>query len=261
MPRMSLDFTNFSRLLDEYREIRQVDIPDAVQLHARLLAVELGRRTQPFGFDSQQVGETRVEKDIKQIVKVPAHLYGVAARLRSQGLAKRIRELTSSGAWSSLQTLLANARFGAFEFIGGDIGPVHRAHRAPNTGRTYRRADKLYVADSTSLQGYIDSMKRLVGLSKAGWAACASQLRQVNASSLTRGFPSWVLRHNGSGRVANDTVNLQRPTVSMTNGTPWADRVVPLVEQVNALNNIAARMKRQMSMILKNRNRAAARTE
>jgi len=260
---MSRDFTRFDELLREYKDIKEITLPDAVALHARLVCVELGRRTQPFGFggDSQMQGETRVQKDIQQIIKMPAWLLDVAARLRNQRLAQRLRLLTLNASWSSVKALLSNARFGDFEHIGSNVAATHNAHRAPRTGRTYRRASKLFVTESSTLHSYIEQEKRRVGLSKAGWAAAAQSLRQVISGSQTRGFPGWVLRNNGSGFAVDMTRNDTNPRASMTNGTPWADRVIPLSEQISALNNVAARMKRQMAEILKYRRRQAAYTE
>ncbi len=263
MPKMSIDFTKFEQLLTEYSQIREVSLPDAVALHARLVCVELGRRTQPFGFgaDAQALGEARVQKDIQQIIKMPAWLLGVAQRLRNQRLSQRLRLLTQNAAWSSVQALLKNARFGEFEYLGTSVAQTHNAHRHQRTGRTFKRASKLFVTESSTLHSYIEQEKNRVGLSKAGWAAAAKSIRQVISGSQTRGFANWVLRNNGSGSAIDMTRSNTNPSAAMTNGTPWADRVIPLAEQISALNNVAARMKRQMAEILKYRRRQAAYTE
>ena len=49
MAKFKFESVKFEQIMKDYAEIRAVTIPDAVMLNARLLCVELGRRTQPFG--------------------------------------------------------------------------------------------------------------------------------------------------------------------------------------------------------------------
>jgi len=114
----------------------------------------------------------------------------------------------------------------------------------------------LYVGDETGLSGYIQEIQKRVGLSKAGWAQCASLLRKVNKGNNLTGFPSFVKDAMGLSKgeiVDNTQTNESFPSVRLTNLVPWVDRICPPSEQLNALSVVGAKMKNQIARILKKR--------
>jgi len=81
MAKFKFESVKFEQIMKDYAEIREVTIPDAVMLNARLLCVELARRTQPFGNDDTS-GKTRVKNDIGKIIKPPVQLLAMQTRLK-----------------------------------------------------------------------------------------------------------------------------------------------------------------------------------
>jgi len=67
MAKFKFDATQFKEIMKDYSEIVEKTIPDAVALSARLLCVELARRTQPFG-NKAESGIGRTTKDIQKII-------------------------------------------------------------------------------------------------------------------------------------------------------------------------------------------------
>ena len=66
MAKFKFESLKFEQIMKDYATIREVTIPDAVMINARLLCVELGRRTQPFGIDDKAklTGEKAITRDL-----------------------------------------------------------------------------------------------------------------------------------------------------------------------------------------------------
>jgi hypothetical protein len=257
MPKFKLENLKFEELIKDYAEIRKVTIPDAVVLNARLLCIELARRTQPFG-TSDESGKARVEKDIGKIIKKPDYLSDMVDYIKSDKLKARFKRLLSAGRYDIIEEIFKRIGFlnkwKDIQFITS-YANIHKTNRNKNTGRTYGRADKLYVGDESSLSSYIEEIQKRVGLSKAGWAQCASLLRKVNKGNNLTGFPSFVkdAMELSKGDIVDNTGNESFPSVKLTNLVPWVDRICPPSEQVAALSVVGTKMKNQMARILKKR--------
>ena len=258
MAKFKIENLKFETIMKDYAEIREVTIPDAVMLNARLLCVELARRTQPFG-NSDESGKARVSKDIGKIIKSKDQLDHMASYINSPHLKTYVRGLILSGQNEKLIETFEKIGFlkkwKGLEFISSGLNQIHKRNRNSKTGRTQGRAEKLFIASESSLSQYVTEIQKRVGLSKGGWADCASQLKKVNKGSLLTGFPDFVKKamKGGSGSVSDDTKNVKKPTVKMTNTFSWIDRICPLNEQLNAMNMVSTKMRTQMNRILKKR--------
>ncbi len=244
--------------MKDYAEIRETTIPNAVHMNARLLCVELARRTQAFGHESEEQQNERIRKDISNIIKPPVYFLKFLQKTTSEKLQSSLRKNYFASRWTVLAEILAKVGMGsdAFTLVGSDaMRTIHTENRSKSTGRTYKRPNKFYLAsDSSALSNYIAERQKLAGLAKSGWAECANQLRKVGSGALTRGIKPWVTRHSkGFGSVSDNTGNLFRPTVTLTNSIPWADKVIRPSEQLMAVNIVAVKMKNQMARILKGR--------
>jgi hypothetical protein len=259
MPKFKFDTTPVSKVLTQLAEARKIELPEAVRDNARLLAVEFGRRTQPFG-TRQEAGEARVEKDIGKIIKTeedgPGAMIGAVTNAR---IKARLEQLASENRWDVVETIFRNIGFlnswGDMEYVGAGLRQIHQRNRNPRTGRTVRKASKLFFAEAGTLQSYIAEIQRRVGMSKGGWAAAAAE---INTSSRTGRFPAWVTRHQANGSATDNTNNLNEPTVTLTNSVPWVDRILPLTERIRAQQIAVAKMKKQIAKILEKAAKAAA---
>lgn len=258
MAKFKLTNLKFEQIMKDYSTIRETTIPSAVHMNARLLCVELARRTQAFGHDSEGQQNERIRKDISNIIKPPIYFLKFLNKTRSPRLQESLKKNYFAQRWSTLSEILRAVGMGsdAFSLVGSDsVRSVHESNRNKNTGRAYKRPNKFHLAtDSTTLHNYIAERQRLAGLAKSGWAECATQLRKVVSGALTRGIPKWVTRHKkGLGNVSDQTGNPFRPTVILTNKLPWASSVIRPSEQLMAQSVVAEKMKKQMAMILKKR--------
>lgn len=258
MPKFKFEAHKLESILKEYAELREVEIPKAVLINGRLLAKELMRRTQPFGLKAD-TGEKRVEYDIRKIIKDDEHLERMADKVEGERIRNRLKQLISLKKYDVVKIIFQNIgflrKYGDMEIVGSFKQP-HQANRKATTGRTASRGDKLYIAQG-DLPGYINEVAKRVGTAKAGWAEAANQLPSVVARGNLYDFPEWVKRNmRGNGSAKNNTENTSQPTVTLTNSTPWIDRILPATEQINATSIVVSRMKTQMANILKKRKKA-----
>jgi hypothetical protein len=256
----------FEQIMKDYAKIREVTIPDAVHANARLLCVELARRTQPFGDKTggEKVGAAAIARDLlggKKRYGIFAPITGFMAANAEEYSTGNIRlfvkkDGTVYGTDKAhfLQSANESTLSGIHKknFVNGKMSSAGSGTR--DIGR-WKFVDKYFVPQD-ALNNYLASVQARVGIAKSGWAHCANQLRKVVSGAMTRGIPGWVTRHLGDyglGEVQDKTANIFNPTVVLTNKCKYADRVLPITEQLMAQNIVAEKMKKQMAMILKKR--------
>lgn len=250
---IKLDNLKFQKLLDDYSSILGKTVPECVRINARLVAVELARRTQPFG-NEQKPGENAVQNDIRKVFRLPIELH---QRMASERLQKQIRKQVAAADWAAVRATMVAAHWATdFNFLSGqsEMKPVHQGYR-DKRGRVRKKDRHIFAAASGDVSAYIEAAKVRVGISKAGWAACAKQLK-TGAGAGTRGIPGWVTRHlakRSNGEVRDNTGNQVHPHVFLTNTVPWVDQVLSPSQQLEALAIVGGKMKRQMETILKKR--------
>jgi hypothetical protein len=263
----------FEKLLKDYAEIRETTIPKAVAMNARLLCVELARRTQPFGNKTggEKIGEKAITKDIfggRRSSGKGKSRAGLFAPI-SDFMAANAEEYPSGNIRLFVKkdgTVYGTDRA---HFLPGasasDIASIHRSNfvngrmsaaggDTRDIGR-WKFINKYYVPKS-ELDAFVATRFARVGLAKSGWAWCAKLLKNPVKGSATRGIPKWVTRHLGDyglGQVVDNTDDKNNPRISLTNTSKYADKVISPVEQLNAAQIVARKMKTQMARILKSR--------
>lgn len=262
--------------MKDYATVLEKSLPETVHTNARLLCVELARRTQAFGHESEEQQNERIRKDISNTIKPPVYFLKFLSQTTSEKLKANLKKNYFSGQWTKIASTLAAVGMGSEAFTpvaSGAMRIVHQLNRNKNTGRTFKRPQKFYIAtDSTSLHDYITERQKAAGISKSGWAECAEGLKKVVKGSMSRGIKPWVTRHSkGLGTVTDKTSNRvllgtsskpifqiqnKNPSVVLTNSIPWADKVIRETEQLMAMNIVAIKMKKQMETILKKRKEA-----
>lgn len=259
MPKFKFEAHKLESILEEYAKIREVEIPQAVLINARLLAKELARRTQPFGTDDT-AGKTRVGNDIGKVIKGDEHLDQMIDKVKTAKIKARLESLLRAKNYNAIKKVFQRIgflnKYGDMEIVSS-VATHHKQARDAKTGRT-RSTGSLKVSPS-DLQTYINDTMTRVGISKAGWAVAADALPPTVANRRSSyDFPPFVKKamDKSSGSAQDNTSNISNPTVTLTNGVPWADRICPTSEQVGAVSVVIAKMKTQMTKILKARKKA-----
>ena len=284
MAKFKFESLKFEQIMKDYATIREVTIPDAVMLNARLLCVELARRTQPFGADDKAklTGEKAITRDLvggRSSSAVHSRrrvgIFGIigAAMQEAGGYAwyktgENVRLFvgkdgyaygTEKSYFRPDASMTDMRSFHKKFFVNGKMSSA--GSRDKTIGR-WKFLDKMFVSEAT-MNAYKETVLKKVGIAKAGWASCALKLKKVNKGSLTAGFPKWVTRHTGdfdNGRVQDMTADRKNPRVEVTNKTPWASNVIPVSEELRAKSVVATKMKKQMEAILKKRQKGLIET-
>jgi len=206
------------RKMREYERVVGQEMPQIVKREARLLCVELGRQTQPFGN----------KKDSKDVVES-----GINVGLG--GLFFSVDKVTSR-----TRNLLSISEAKAFRKANKRKGRAVRLHQSKRM--TIMQADRAKL---------LAELKKRAGWAKAGWAKCA-QLIGVTSNPL-RGFPAWVKRHVAAapGYVTDKTRSGWNPRVTFSNQVKYASSVISAFQVRNASNVQRGKMIRSMSRAIR----------
>ena len=284
MAKFKFESVKFEQIMKDYATIREVTIPDAVSVSARLLCVELARRTQPFGDDNKarEGGEKAITRDL-----VGGRSSSAVHSQRRVGIFGAIGDAMDVAGGYAWYKKGDNVRLfvGKDGFAYGtekmmfrpdasqsDMRTFHKKNfvngktssagsRTKNIGR-WKFLDKMFVSKEM-LTEYIQSTIKKVGIAKAGWANCALQLKKVNKGKLTADIPPWVIRHTAdfkNGKTEDLTSDPQNPRVIMTNTTPWASSVITESEKHTAVGFVTSKMKKQIEYALKKRQKTLIET-
>ena len=264
LPKFKFEDTKFKKILEEYSRIREVTIPDSVIFNARVLCVELSRRTQPFGNESaKKVGEKAIVKDllgrnmqragifsqISPAMMNQSQEYGtgnVRLFVKKDGTVYGTDKFHFRPDASEDDMRSFHKRF----FVNGKFSSA--GSRTRDIGR-WKFIEKMFV-NQGAMDSYLEARYRTVGWAKAGWAACAKELRKVFTGSAVKGIPEFVRKLDSyNSDVIDNTNNIKEPSVTLINTTPYIDRILPVTEQLNALSVVKAKMKKQLERILKKR--------
>lgn len=274
MPKFKFTATKLENILTDYAQIREQTIPDAVVANARLLCVELARRTQPFGDDDKVkvTGEKAITRDLRGRSSgsgvARAGIFTGDTATAEQGFAyyatgPNVRLFISKSGFA----YGTDKTFYKPDASESELRSIHKSKfkngkmssaggRTRDIGR-WKFIEK-FIVNSNTLDSYLDNQIKKVGWAKAGWAACARDLRQVTGNA-TRGIPRWVTRHDSFyGDVVDNSFNAQNPSVKLTNSTPYASQVISQTEIASAKAVVITKMITQMKRILKYREKVIA---
>jgi hypothetical protein len=253
---ITVNADNIKNVMEQYAVMTGKGIPELVRSNARLCAVELANRTQPFsvgkggGASAKLAGEKRTGNDIEKVIKTRDRLDEIISKTKSDSLRAYYEKLAASNRWTELKDIFQKVGFGAIEFISGpSIRTAHKSNRSKNTGRTYNKPATLYIATS-GLPAYIKEVVKRVGLSKSGWAECARQIGGVKGDA-GRGIPAFAKRHKGGFGAVTEFINGANTSFTMSNSIPWLDKICPQSQQRAALTIAKTKMIEQMRRAIK----------
>jgi hypothetical protein len=266
---VTLEKTGLEQMFEFYGAVKQKTLPEVLRIHARLVCVELARRTQPFGDKSggEKVGEKAIARD----------LMGRGDGIKGKNRAGLFAPLTPR------QEVYAefndSAEIYVFRTKDGTVYGVDRAHFLPDAGvsdlRNIHRSNFVkgkmsaaggdthnigrwkfiikYFVPKQNLAEFAKLQYAKVGIAKSGWAWCAKQLK-TGKGSATRGIPRWVTRHLGDyglgivQDLADDSAN---PRIVLTNTCKFADKVCPPAQQQEAVLVVVNKMVKQLANMLR----------
>jgi hypothetical protein len=240
-PKFKISTERLQKKMRQYERIVGQEMPMIVKRQARLLCVELGKQTQPFGNGSKakEQGEGAVKTDVNSLFIALNDFWW--DKSREDGAKFLFRK--------DGQAVMANAATVAASL--SQMAEHHRKNRNRHSGRARKiRVDKQAFAEEAKLKSFIKQLQKSVGMAKAGWAKCA-QLIGVTGNPL-RGFPAWVKRHvsKADGRIV-DRSKGRNPTVKITNKIGYVSKVLSSSQIAIANNMQRGKMMREMNKAIK----------
>lgn len=250
------DTLDLRNKLKMYAEIVGVDSAEALRRHARIAVLDMCNLMAPFSrgnkAKAKALGERAVQRDILEVF-YPA----TGGRFRAQATRIARRYYSRTGAKNpEAQAEKFKDRFLAYQMsentqalagIAADMkyrralfdtfNPRYHREQRNAKGRVVKPQPVLIIGAERQLEKYIETSKKKVGLTKAGFALVAQKIPTKNSGDPLKGVPAWVKRHVGraSGRMQDHTRGglLNRNIrVVMTNATPWASNTITN-QQVN----------------------------
>tara|TARA_B110000503_G_scaffold136917_1_gene220211 strand:- start:185 stop:1003 length:819 start_codon:yes stop_codon:yes gene_type:complete len=255
--KIKTDTSQLDEILANFQKFTAQTIPTLVRRHARLLAVELANRTQPFSVGSTsknaaKLGKNAVENDISKVFRTAKTLQSVVDKTQNESLKNRLQKLINSGNNKKIgETFKAVGMINEFELISkSGLAAKHKSQRSPKSGRTWSPKKSMYIATS-GLSPYIKEVQRRVGYSKSAWADCARQIGGVKGDG-ARGIPAFAKsnNHKSSGSII-DGIKGSNPFVTMTSNISWASRILPESEIKMAQGIVRDKMIKQANMMTK----------
>lgn len=245
----TITYEGLSSILAKFDQMDTGGTARLIKAHARLCAVQLALRTQPFSVGQKgkgtayQSGALRVEYDIGKVVRTNDKLLEITNYIKNPAIQARMRKLIESGDYESVGKILKATKI-AIGF-GGDVEVLrnaatmksaHGKHRNPQSGRTRGKTDKMYIATKSRFDSYLKQAVARVGRSKAGWADCARKINAVQGDG-ARGIPAWAksASHGSAGVVNDNAASKPLGYVEMRNTIPWTDRICKASEQEAAM--------------------------
>lgn len=254
------DTKDLRAVLAQHSEFAKKTVPQLVRAHARLCAVELANRTQPFSTGSQdksgfELGRNKVKRDVNKVIKDRQDLDIQAELIQDESIKARAKKLLTSGNLQAIAVLFQKIGFakGGAEVLSGkaSIKKTHTANRSKNTGRAYKPRMLFIAAD---VEKYSDEVAKRVGMSKAGWSACARLIGASNGlkGDGARGIPAWAKKksHGSNGAIVDATRFGNNPHVILTNNIPWISRICKKAEQDFAVRIASDKMLKSFAKAL-----------
>jgi hypothetical protein len=269
---IEIESTGLEDMFRFYGAVKQKTLPDTLRIHARLLCVELARRTQPFGDKSggEKIGEKAITKDIfggRRSSGKGKGRAGLFAHItpRQEAYAENFSNsdyITVHATKDGTVYGIDRAHFLPAAGVS-DIASIHRANFVNgrmsaaggdtlNIGR-WKFINKYFVPKS-ELAAFVATRFARVGLAKSGWAWCAKLLKNPVKGSATRGIPKWVTRHLGDyglGHVEDNADDQTNPRIKLTNTTKYADKVCRESERDVAVVIVVQKMIKQLGNMLR----------
>jgi hypothetical protein len=262
-PKVQIDDEKLRKRMAKYQDITGKQIAATMRRGGRLLAVNLCTSTPPYGknSESQKMGERAVQNDILRAYQPAAPIktkyprdkqslrdvvkrvvvrdfalrdaiiaaIDMANRISNRRTAqKRITKKSRALGIADLRVLLGQAS--GFNKLKVDESVDKSVHK--QTRNNYGRVRKGWrtrnvVYNSKDLEKYIVEKQKLVGLSKAAWAAAAIQVNADVKDALS-GIPAWVKRHVSrvTSSAVIDKAEAAVPDITIVNKLPWADKAL-----------------------------------
>lgn len=218
-------------MLSKFAQLSGRGISDLVRANARLAAVELANRTQPWtdkkdnkGADVLNRVSKSVTEDVEKVIKTKdvfeTYIHG---HFQDDKIKQRLLEVARAGRYDIIAKIMFNCGILTSEdnlkqITGAsDHSATHLEYRKSN-GRTKSPSGSKFISQG-GFNSYMQQVFKRIGYAKSGWAECARAIGGIQGDG-ARGIPAFAKRQRGSNFSVNKIGDQQ---FEMTNSTPYID--------------------------------------
>lgn len=239
---MTLQADPVNDMLAKLQQLSSRSIADLVRANARLVAVELANRTQPWTDKNSKGSEVlakvskSVTKDVKKVIKTKddfeTYLHG---RVQDERIKQRLLQVARAGRYDLLGKIMFNCGMITSEdgikklTSESEHADTHKQYR--NAGRTYSPPDAKYISQG-GLAKYIDQVLKRIGYAKSGWAECARKIGGIQGDG-ARGIPAFAKRQRGNNFRVSESAG---PTFELINSTPYIGKLCDSAQESAAVD-------------------------
>lgn len=266
---LTIEATKLEDILKAYSALTGKGLSQITRAHARICAVELANRTQPFTSGAGS-GPARLkqsvfylEKQIRRPIRIKQDLDERFQKIEEEKVRTRLTNLWNAGRYNVIKQILANLKIikspEHFKIISGqgELAETHKSRRSTRTGMAYSRPGEINMAKS-GLQTYINKVSKAVGYTKSGWAECARKIGGLSGDG-ARGIPAFAKRQRGNNwKVDDNGADKDNPNFVMTNTTPWIRRLLAASDEKDAMRIAREKMIKSMRRAIQQARRGEA---
>ena len=266
---LTIETTQLDDILKAYTALTGKGLSQITRAHARICAVELANRTQPFtggktkGPERLKQSIFDLRKQIRRPIRLKEDLQERLQKIEEDKVRIRLGSLLIMGRYDVLKKILANLKIITseehFKVISGQdqLRETHRSRQSKRTGMPYSRRGEINLAKG-GFDTYINKVSKTIGYTKSGWAECARKIGGLSGDG-ARGIPSFAKRQRGSNwKVDDNGGNLENPNFVMTNTTPWIRRLLDVSQEQEALRIDKHKMIKSMQTAISKARRGEA---
>lgn len=222
------DLRGLTARLNMLRQFTHRSLADMAKEHARLVALDMAGRTQPFSVGNVQgakkQGEEAVANDIRKLYKDMDGLLEMVRNWKSSPWQRALVKALESEDWNGVAALIDESYL-LGRLVDAPDFSVHQKYRN-SRGRVRSRGFFEIVRKKESLLAYIRSRQLWVGWAKSVWWTIAQKINVTSLKDPAAGFPAWVKRHNAPGSIQDYTNDPTYPYVIMRTELGWMTRVL-----------------------------------
>jgi hypothetical protein len=266
---VTIEANKLDDILKAYSALTGKGLSQITRAHARICAVELANRTQPFTSGAGS-GPARLkqsvfylEKQILRPIRIKQNLDDRFQKIEEEKVRTRLTNLLNAGRYDTIKQILANLKIikspEHFKIISGqgELAETHKSRRSTRTGMTYSRPGEINMAKS-GVQTYINKVAKAVGYTKSGWAECARKIGGLSGDG-ARGIPAFAKRQRGNNwKVDDNGASTDNPNFVMTNTTQWIRRLLSASDERDAHRIAREKMIKSMRRAIQQARRGEA---
>jgi len=241
---VTINAKSLSDMLDAHMLIKGEGVEVLTRRYARLCAVELANRTNPWsvgtggGKEGKIIGNKSVRLSIVKVIKDKQGMRDLFDKTNKEFLRQTMLRLFNAGRYDLLAKIMKSCGLIASEdrlnIIGqSQMKEIHQGSRSRSTGMTHITRGTINFSPA-GFGSYIKEAQKRVGLCKSGWADCARQIGGTNGDN-ARGIPAWAKQASRNGKIEDHSKDKKNPHFVMTNTTPWVSDLLKEKERSNAM--------------------------